>query len=162
MNIERRPNRLKSYDYNQQGYYYLTICTKNRMESFGNISNGKMHLSTMGLIADDYWKAIMIHFEKIELDEYIIMPDHIHGIIIVNDDPPIHTTFSDDNDRTKMVVSKIIHGFKSSVTREIFRQAANSNFGWQKSFYDHIIRNEKELNRIRKYIIENPIRFTKK
>jgi REP-associated tyrosine transposase len=145
------------------------------MESFGNISNGVMHLSKMGLIADEFWNAITIHFKNIKLDEYIIMPDHIHGIIIVNDgdmgnngvenadlrslhfyDHPSPTASVDNYDRTKMVVSKIVHGFKSSVTREIRRQIINSNFGWQKSFYDHIIRNKYELSRIRDYIIENP------
>lgn len=175
MNIKRRPNRLKSYDYNQQGYYYLTICTKNRMDFFGEISNGIMHPSKMGLIADEYWNAITIYFNSIELDEYIIMPDHIHGIIKIIDKYDIDVGNADlrssqrnsnsqklDSNRTKMLVSKIIHGFKSSVTREIHRQFDNTIFGWQKSFYDNIIRNEKELRRIREYIIKNPSKWEKK
>ncbi len=182
---ERRPNRLKGYDYNQQGYYYITICTKNQLNLFGEILNNIMHLSQTGEIANRFWIAIPEHFKNIELDEFIIMPNHIHGIIFVNngdagdngvgnaimgnngvgnadlrsphsDDHLIHTVSVDDYDRTKMVVSKIIHGFKSSVTREIRRQLNDFNFAWQKSYYDYIIHDEDDLNRIREYIYNNP------
>lgn len=174
---ERKPNRLKGYDYNRQGYYYITICTKNQLNFFGEISDNIMHLSQTGEIANRFWIAIPEHFINIELDEFVIMPNHIHGIIIVNndagnndvgnadlrflhtDDHPIHTSSVDDYDRTKMVVSKIIHGFKSSVTREIRRQLNDFNFAWQKSYYDHIIHDEDDLNRIREYISNNPSKW---
>jgi REP element-mobilizing transposase RayT len=131
-----------------------------------------MHLSQTGGIANKFWIAIPEHFKNIELDEFIIMPNHIHGIIIVNngdaivgnadlrslhpDDHPIRAILVDNYDRTKMVVSKIIHGFKSSVSREIRRQLNDFNFAWQKSYYDHIIHDEDDLNRIREYIYNNP------
>ncbi len=170
MDKKRKPNRLKDYDYNHHGYYYLTICTKNRSEIFGEISNNIMHLSQIGKITNKFWVEIPEHFKYIELDEFIIMPNHIHGVIIINNDvgnadlrfSKWHSSkkyFNQkilNSDRSKMIVSKIIHGFKSSVTREIRRQINNSNFEWQKSYYDHIIRNEKDLNRIRGYIINNP------
>ena len=167
MNKKRKPNRLKGYDYNQQGYYYITICTKNRLNPFGEIINNIMHLSQTGEIENKFWIAIPEHFKNIELDEFIIMPNHIHGIIIVNNgdvgnngvghpNHPIRAISVDNYDRTKMIVSKIIHGFKSSATREIRRQLNDFNFSWQKSYYDHIIRDENDLNRIREYISNNP------
>lgn len=79
----RRSIRLKGYDYNRQGYYYITICTKERSNFFSGISNNAMKLSPTGKIANDFWIAIPRHFKHITLDKYVIMPNHIHGIIVV-------------------------------------------------------------------------------
>lgn len=175
MNTERKPNRLKNHDYNQQGYYYLTICTSGRLKYFGKISNGVMHFSKMGMIANECWKLISDHFNNIELDNYVIMPNHIHGIINIIDAWDNDVENADlrsnarktnppklDSNRTNMLVSKIVHGFKSSVTRKIRRQFENPKFEWQKSYYDHIIRNEHDLERIREYIIDNPFKWKQK
>lgn len=172
---QRKQNRLQNYDYSQNGMYFVTICTKDREEMLGEIVDGKMVLNDSGKIADECWKNIPDHFPHTRLDQYAIMPNHIHGILeIIN--PVIgnahvrsknavrsdHSVGSKNNDRSKMLLSKAIHGFKSSVTRKILNPvqeriyAFPTKFAWQRSFYDHIIRNETELNKIREYIMTNP------
>lgn len=79
--------RYQGYDYSQNGFYFITICTKNREMFFGNIKNGKIKLSDIGLIANKFWLEIPNHFPFVILDEYVIMPDHIHGIIKINNNP---------------------------------------------------------------------------
>lgn len=121
-------NRLEFYDYSQNGYYFVTICTKDRAIWFGNIENEKMVLSKIGVIVQRCWMEITTHFQNVTLDEYVIMPNHVHGIIIINDNDvraancasvraadlrPLHS-----KDQSKMLLSKIIHGFKSSTTRQ--------------------------------------------
>lgn len=161
---ERKLNRLNGYDYNKQGYYFITINTYNGECSFGNIENDIMHLSQKGKIAKEIWFSMSEHYEYIELDEYIIMSNHIHGIIIVNGDFVGNAGLRSgkiDTDRSKMMLSKSIHGFKSTVTRKIRKDLNDFNFSWHKSFYDHVIRNEYDLNRIREYIINNPANWLK-
>ncbi len=176
----RKLNRLKNYNYTQDGYYFVTICTKNREEFFGQIGNVKIGLNEFGKMARKYWLEIPNHFPNVKSDEFVIMPNHIHGILIIDNNNAFNKNNGDGvgndgdgvgnadlrslrglrslqyRDRTKMYLSKIIHGFKSSVTREIRKKFENSEFAWQKSFYDHIIRNEKSLFNIRQYIINNP------
>ena len=162
---------MKNYNYSQNGIYFITICTKNRDDFFGEIENNKIILNKLGMIAEKYLLEIPKHFSNSILDKFIVMPNHIHLIIEIcdnnNDDtnnvgtadlrslPMRSLSQSISTNRTKMLLSKIIHGFKSSVTREINKKNSNI-FQWQRSFYDHIIRNETSLNKIREYIIENP------
>ena len=80
---KRKPSRLKQYDYSQSGYYYITICVNDRMKSFGNITESKMLLNETGEIVRKCWENIAVNFNNVELDEYCIMPNHIHGIIII-------------------------------------------------------------------------------
>jgi putative transposase len=164
----RKSNRLKNYDYSQNGIYFVTICTKNRDEFFGEIKNGKIILNELGITAEKYLLEIPKHFSNSILDKFIVMPNHIHLIVeICDDDDDVGTADlrslpirslpirSIPTNRTKMLLSKIIHGFKSSITREINKKNPNI-FQWQRSFYDHVIRNETSLNKIREYIIKNP------
>ncbi len=144
--------------------YFVTICTKNLGNVFGEIVNGRMILNNIGKIANEFWTEIPVHFSNIDLDECVVMPDHIHGIIEIKNNPNVGTAHvrSDNKNRTKMLLSRAIHGFKSSVTRKILYPtqeriyAFPTKFAWQKSFYDHIVRNEIELNKIREYIFKNP------
>ena len=156
----RKLNRLKNYDYSERGYYFITICTKNHEELFGKIANGHMVLNKYGIIANDCWASIVNHFINIELDKFCIMPNHIHGIIVIrgsnlvvgsNERCSLHQMCENRNIE---LIPKIISQYKSSVTR-ISKLSSNS-FAWQKSYYDHIIRNEKSLNMIRRYIDNNP------
>src|SRR5574344_829120 len=182
----RKPNRLKYFDYSNNGYYFLTICVKDKKNVFGNIGNEKMFLNDYGNIAEKFWVEIPNHFEYIKLDEFIIMPNHIHGILII--DIPVgnrHACSSNNenvgnnenngnngnvvgnNDRCSLqykkrnmeLLPKIISQYKSSVTREIHKKFNNYDFVWQKSFYDHIIRSEISLNNIREYIRNNPLKW---
>jgi REP element-mobilizing transposase RayT len=161
----RRSPRLKDFDYAADGAYFLTVCTANRENIFGEIQDDKMVLSHLGKIAEKYWQEIPNHFSNTYLDEFIVMPNHIHGIIWI-ENPSINTLvgnadlrslqINQKKDRTKMAIPKIIHGFKSSVTRIIRRQNSSIYSVWQKSFFDRVIRDEAELNRIRNYICQNP------
>jgi len=156
----RKKNRLPEYDYSQVGYYFITICTKDRECYFGKIKNGKMNLNEIGKLSRKYWKEIPKHFPFVELDEYVVMPNHIHGIIIIDNDNNVGDNHGCPlQNRNMELLPKIISQYKSSVTRQIRKQFDYYIFAWQKSFYDHIIRNEKSLFKIQNYIIYNPLKW---
>lgn len=140
----RKPNRMPRYDYSTRGCYFITICIKNKeINSFGKITDGKIEFSLRGEIANKCWIGIPNHFPHIRLDEFVIMPNHVHGIIVIlpkAGDSNMNSQIIDQiPDRSKMYLSKIIQAFKASVTRQINRDQTNEYFAWQKSFYDHII-----------------------
>ena len=169
---ERKTLRLRNYDYSQDGFCFITICVKNRRCVLGHIRNSKAWLSGIGRIVRDCYRAIPDHFRGVRLDEFVIMPNHLHGILVVeNKNVPVRIADAESmvgsaivgsadlripQRRTKMYIPKIIHGFKSSVTRMVHRKLHDYRFAWQKSYYDHIIRSEKSLGRIREYIRKNP------
>ena len=164
----RRSIRLKEYDYSQDGYYYVTICTRNRECWFGDIVNGEMKLSDIGKIVEQYWIEITKHFDNTLLDVFVMMPNHLHGIVV------IENSFK-DRDRVNRCrgvacnaptnvspkpksLPTIIRSFKSAVTNWCNRHNF-SYFQWQRNYYEHIIRNENELNKIQEYIINNPLQW---
>lgn len=158
---QRKPNRLIGFDYSSPGYYFVIICTQNKEELFGKIKSGSVKLSEYGKIVNQIWKDIPNHYSNIEFCEFVIMPNHIHGIIIINDDATVGTeqcsvpTQSNQNHHYGLL-SKIAKSFKEIFIKTIRTQYQNYDFKWQRSFYDRIIRNEKERYNIRKYIINNP------
>ena len=154
----RRSIRLKEYDYSQCGAYFINICTKNRecyFETYSVLKN----------IVKTEWENIPNQYPHIELDEYVIMPDHFHGILIINDDNDycivgaIHELPLQESwkIRRKMMIPKIVGKFKMQTAKKInqVRNTPGVPF-WQRNYYEHIIRSEDELNRIREYIINNP------
>lgn len=170
----RKLNRWQKWNYSDFGFYFVTVCVKDRIEYFGRVEDGMMVLNEYGKVAQECWKNIVDHFDKVGIDEFIVMPNHIHGIVLLMDNvinvgnadlrslqtaTNAHHQQNTNNDRTKMLLPKIIHGFKSSVTRMINSDQHQFQFKWQKSFYDHIIRNEISLAKIRQYIINNPINW---
>lgn len=141
--------RLKEYDYAQPGMYFVTICTNDRKEFFGEIINGEMKLNEMGEIVKEEWLQTAIIRPNIFLDEWVIMPNHIHGIIeIKNVETP----------RWGVSLGSIINQIKSICTKKIWK-SGYVDFAWQSRFYDHIIRNDESLNKIREYIRINPQRW---
>lgn len=154
--------RLKDYDYSSDGFYFVTICTEDREEYFGRIKNYKTWLSQMGQIAQKYWLEIPDHFPFVKLDEFVVMPNHIHGIIVIDNSVgtqnfaflQIENEYQNKFGPQSKNLSSIIRGFKIGVTK--YAKNNNIYFAWQSRFHDHIIRNEQELNRIRHYIILNP------
>jgi putative transposase len=157
---ERKLNRMRGYDYTEPGYYFVTICTYHRVERFGSIRNGQMILNEQGKIADACWRDLPNHYRHIRLDEFVIMPNHVHGIIIIMPVGNRHACSlrgrgPQCNGRQYETLPIVIGSFKSAVKR-LIRQAGFRYFHWQKSFHDHIIRNEMSLNKIRQYIIDNP------
>ncbi len=160
--------RLKGYDYSSNGAYFITICTKNREPFFGEIIDGEMKLSEMGKIANDCWEQIPQHFPFVQLGEFVIMPNHVHGIVIIdkNNDTIAETqNFASLNNGNKFGtqsqnLASIIRGFKIGVTKYA-RNNTDIFDIWQPRFHDHIIRNEKEFERITEYIINNPKKMGK-
>ena len=152
---KRKYIRLQDYDYSNPGYYYITICTHNRKELFGEIKNNQIILNKFGIIIDKIWKEIPNHYSDIELDTYIIMPNHIHGIIKINNpvgDGHAHPVNKSNN------IPTMIGSFKSAVSKQI-RKSENNSFHWQRFFYDHQIHTTNSLNNIRKYILANPMNW---
>lgn len=165
---ERKQVRLEDYDYLKGGYYFVTICTKDRKQWFGVIDSETMRLSKFGEIARDLWVEIPTHFKEIGIDEFSVMPNHIHGILIIEEGMVGNAYMRSHQrnafmhslqDKTKMLLPKIIQQYKSSVTRKINSMQKDSRFDWQKSFYDHVIRSERSLESIREYIQNNPLKW---
>ncbi len=159
---ERKLNRLKEYDYSKCGYYFVTICIRKGVEYFGKIDNEKMVLNHYGKIVEDYWKEIPIYYNNVEIDAFVIMPSHIHGIIIINNENDRRTEHCSVPTNTEPgfgLLSKVIKSFKNAVTKKIRQELSDNNFQWQRSFYDHVIRNEESLYEIKKYIINNPLKW---
>ncbi len=169
---ERKLTRLKGYDYSQSGAYFVTVCAHNRQNLFGGIEGGKIILNEYGNIVNHCWREIPAHFPHVELDEFVIMPNHVHGVIIINSvgandysplQIPIYSikqSFASPKNMcgTSKTIGSVIRGFKIGVTKW-FRQNTDHYTVWQRNYYEHIIRNDTELNRIRQYIIENPLKW---
>jgi len=160
----RRPLRLQQYDYSQVGAYFITICVHNRQHLFGNIADGQMHLNDAGCVAEQCWIEIPRHFNFIELDEFVVMPNHMHGIIVISDirrgTACRAPTLEQFGKPVPGSLPTIIRSFKSAVTRTVntIRDTPGIPL-WQRNYYEHVIRDEDALNRIREYIITNPMRW---
>jgi putative transposase len=151
----RKRNRLKDFDYSQGDGYFVTICTKDKVNYFGEIQNGEMILNEYGKIVKQQWLWLQKQYNYVSLDEFVIMPNHLHGLLIINND------VGNGRDRSLPEIkslSSLIGAFKTTSSKMI-HQNGNINFSWQKSFYDHIIRNEKSLENIRVYIHYNPLKW---
>ena len=184
---KRKKMRLKDYDYSKEGLYYITICTDNRKLLFGNVNTdiGIMILNEFGKIAQENWNETERIRDNIKLHQFIIMPNHIHVIIeithrrgvlhtpgIEKHIPEIKTHTSPDIENIKkntppqspkQTIGSIIRGYKASVTKKINLLIEKGDLPrnkiWQRSYYDHIIRDEKDYNRITNYIINNPLNW---
>ncbi len=165
--LHRKRNRLQGYDYSQNGYYFVTTCTKGRVQWFGEIKDDEMQLSRFGQIAKKQWMWLQDQYDSVTLDSFVIMPNHVHGIIVIE-----NQGHGRDNSRvvpTRAVrdmptgrhnlLSKTINAFKTTSSK-LIRQNGCPEFIWQRSFHDHIIRDETGLNTIREYIEFNPLKWT--
>ena len=158
----RRSIRLAGYDYSQPGLYFVTICTFKHQQLFGQIEDGYMILNEAGENANICWLLIPDHFPNTELDEFIVMPNHVHGIIHIVDFgnvgaknfSPLPNNMNSFHSPSKTLGS-IVRGFKIGVTNWIRKNTDNYHV-WQRNYYEHIIRDEDDLDRIRKYIRHNP------
>ena len=180
----RRSIRLPGYDYSYPGAYFITICTQNRQFLFGDIAGGTMQLNDAGRMVERCWDEIPTHFPNVQLDEFTIMPNHIHGIVVINDfsselgakpcvgaknfsplqgslrqplHPPLRQPLNPPHQPhgTSKTIGSVIRGFKIGVTKWM-RQHTLMHEVWQRNYWEHIIRDEPELNRIREYISNNP------
>ncbi len=186
--LRAESTRLPVWDYRSNGYYFVTICTKDRAPVLGEIFDASVQLSTIGEIVATEWLGIAIRRRDVALDQWVVMPNHIHGIVIIRrergvetpqrgrDQNPIHDDAASTDDpgvqpilrgvSTRVAPSRLLAGslgaiigqFKSRATKRAW-QAGFLDFGWQPRFYDHIIRDDRSLDRIRQYIIDNPAKW---
>lgn len=160
----RRSIRLSGYDYAQSGAYFVTICTQNRACLFGSVTGGKVRLNDAGRIIQSMWSELPGRFSQVDADRFVVMPNHIHGIFVVGAQfiAPSSSGMVEDAARGAMnhapTVGEIIRTYKAVSTRMI-RSTISVDFRWQRNYYEHIVRNEESLNRIRQYIVDNPIRW---
>ena len=153
---ERKPNRLTDYDYSQNGYYFVTLCAKDKREFFGSIAEGKMDLNKYGEIVNRCWYELPVHYLNCSSDAFVVMPNHLHGIIVINNEDAVGNGLKPFPTHG---LSEIMRGFKTFSSRRINEIKDFDKFQWQKSFYDHIVRDEESLRRIREYICFNPLKW---
>ena len=163
----RRSMRLRGYDYSQAGAYFVTICVQHHQCLFGDVVNAEMDWNDLGMIANECWQASREHFPFVELDQYVVMPNHMHGIVVITTPSasvgathaslPMHQP---PNGPQPGSLGAIIGSYKSAVSKRIneLRDSRGAPI-WQRNYYDHIIRNEREWDAIAKYIYENPARW---
>lgn len=151
---KRKLNRLPGWDYSSEGYYFITFCVRNRIEYFGNIDKNIMMLNKYGKVVDEKINQISNIFKNTRIDIYQIMPNHIHILIWIVGTGQCPVPTGGNNWRYGKI-SKIINGLKGISSKQI-HELGLFEFQWQRSYYDRIIRNEKELIRIRQYIKNNP------
>ena len=149
--------RASWWDYSTAGAYFITICTKYGTPHFGKIRNNKMHLSPCGVLADEFWRQIPDHSKFAAIGCHVVMPNHVHGILhVLEGSPPSPRREGDAMSEISPQansVSAIIRSYKSAVTRQAHRLGLD--FAWQPRFYDHIIRDDGEYERIAMYIANN-------
>ena len=175
--------RAQWWDYGWNGAYFITICTQDRKHYFGEIKNNEMILSEVGIIADLLWHQIPIHHKNVELGDFVVMPNHIHGILIIDKQldnvnivetgcveighalslPPLEIFQKPGSNRFqnigKNTISSIVGSYKSAVTKHANRLGYPHK--WQKLFYDNIIRSNNDYQRISDYIVSNPENWAK-
>ncbi len=157
----RRSIRLKGYDYTGVGAYFVTICTQDRLHLFGEIVGADMILNDAGHMVENCWNEIPTHFPHMQLDQFVVMPNHVHGILWITkavgakNISPLPPPSSKRPTGTSKTIGSIIRGFKIGVTKWM-RQHKQVLDTWQRNYHEHIIRNEDDLNSIRQYIMENP------
>ena len=174
---DRRSLRLDGYDYAQAGAYFVTVCTQNRLCLFEDIVDGEMQLNDAGRLVRSAWEALPDRFPGMELDAFVVMPNHVHGIIITRGrgescirPGDCHEPGSGDHKNRPYgtmagSLGRVIQAFKSTVTYQYVlgvRQRGWPPFHgrlWQRNYYEHVIRNERELDKIRQYIATNPLKW---
>ena len=175
----RRSIRLKGYDYSLAGAYFVTVCTQDRLCLFGNVNNEQMTLNQAGQMVYEQWLDLPKRFPESAIDEFTMMPNHLHGILIINDNETTQSVGAplvgaqNKVDKTNKAgtrpaptLGEIVGAFKSITTNEYIRGVKQHDWPsfpgklWQRNYFERVIRDEDELNRIREYIIYNPMKWT--
>lgn len=162
--FNRKSIRLPKHDYTQEGAYYVTLVTHNRKCLFAHVIQGQVHLTLLGVVVDDVWQSIPAHFPHVSLGAFVIMPNHIHGILMIDDPLRVqHTVRQNIEQFGKPVMGSIptiIRSVKSEATRRVnLIQGTPGEKLWQRNYFEHIIRDEKDHQAIYDYIIANPLHW---
>jgi REP element-mobilizing transposase RayT len=163
----RRPVRLADYDYAIGGSYFIAICANRKACVFGQVVRGRVHLSALGEIVKVCWRAIPKHFPEVMLDESIIMPNHLQGIVVQWGDAVAFAPVLKEGETreafgapVKASLSTIVRSFKSAVTKAARAQGVwDQKLLWQRGYHEHIIRSSEPLEEIRRYMHDNPLRW---
>jgi REP element-mobilizing transposase RayT len=178
----RRSSRLRGYDYSQAGAYFVTICAQDRECLFGDVVYGEMRLNDAGIMVRDVWLKIPGHFSYADIDEFVVMPNHFHGIVVICNDNcrgevsspiPFVSSISKINQGRgipeggetpplqRRTLGQIVAYLKYQSTKQINEIRNTPGFPlWQRNYYEHIIRSEEEMKRTREYIINNPLKWS--
>lgn len=180
----RRSLRLRGYDYSMAGAYFVTICTHDRACLFGDVTDGAMVLNDAGEMLSALWDGIAARFANVEIDQFVVMPNHLHGILVLPDIDDKGATVADKRATTRVAptsesvgaplvgaliqhvrLGDIVGAFKSLATVHYIEGVKSHGWPefrgrfWQRNYYEHVIRDERSLDRIRRYIDENPVRW---
>ena len=157
----RRSTRLQGYDYSRVWAYFVTLCTQDRQCLFGEVVDGDMRLNDWGQIVADTWEWLATQYAHVELDGWIVMPNNVHGIIVIhNDGCRGGSRTAPTRPATRKPLGRLIGAFKTVSTQRINELRGSPGMPvWQRNYYEHIIRSEESLSRIRQYILNNPARW---
>jgi len=168
----RKSIRLPEYDYSRNGHYFITVCACQKLPLFGDVVDGNMVLNEAGQIVFETWSWLSNQYEYVQLDEFVVMPNHFHGILIIDDlcrggsrtalINNAETNLGDSRiaPTKRKSIGRLIGAFKTVSTKNINK--LRSNVGtpvWQRNYYERIIRNESELASVREYIQNNPAQW---
>ncbi len=163
----RRTIRLRGYDYSTVGAYFVTICVNRRGCLLGKVVDGEMQLNNAGRMVRSVWDEMPEHYPGVEIDEFAVMPNHIHGIVFLVGAGPRARTKGRQPQEVAPTLSlpDVVHRFKTMTTHQYTRGVKEYGWTpfpgklWQRNYYDHIIRNEDDLNALREYIVNNPVKW---
>lgn len=172
--MNRQSIRLRGYDYSQAGAYFITLCIENREYLLGDVVDGVMQLNDFGKVIVDSWLWLASRYVYVELDEYVVMPNHFHAVLVITDDgrntvgaireSPVHIIDGGKGGSrtapTKKTLGRLIGAFKTVSTKKI-NQLRNTPAMplWQRNYFERVVRDENELRLIREYIVNNPMRW---
>jgi REP element-mobilizing transposase RayT len=158
----RRSIRLKGYDYSQPGAYFVTLCVRKGECTLGDVSNGEVVLSDLGQIAHGFWARVPTHFPNVSIDTFVVMPNHVHAIVVIHDPDRGEGGGRDavTSPLRRPTLGQIVAYYKYQTTKQInqIRDTPGMPF-WQRNYYEHIVRNDRALTAIRIYIAQNPHRW---
>jgi REP element-mobilizing transposase RayT len=163
----RRSIRLPSYDYSQSGAYFVTIRAQDRECIFGEVLRGQVVLNGPGEMIQSVWRELPGHYHGVELDAFVVMPNHVHGIVILVGAGPCACPEDAGQPRgvaptSAMSLPDVIHRFKSLTTAKYRRGVHDNGWSpvhrrlWQRNYYEHVVRSEEELDSVRQYVANNP------
>ena len=149
---QRRPIRLQGYDYGRPGRYFITVVTSGREELFGMVVDGAMRLSAEGACVADVWATLPRRYAQVSLDAFVVMPNHVHGIVIIEPDS--------DQGTKRAPLPEVIRAFKTYSARRVNgMRHMSGNPLWQRNYYERIIRDDYEFQNVRRYIEDNPVHW---
>ena len=158
----RRALRLPGYDYAQAGAYFVTICTRDRICVLGDVVDGEVRLSELGEMVNSVWLELPRHYPHVRLDAWVVMPNHVHGILLLEPDGDMAGAGLKPapTGRRRHGIPEVVRAFKTFSAGGInaVRGTAGTSF-WQRNYYEHVIRDEASLDHIRHYIVDNPARW---